>query len=77
MSLFHRVLDSHDALHYCRASTAVMILLASWPALPVAQDLPRPEFEVASIRPSAAPAGGVGRAGVQIDGSQVVACSSR
>ena len=36
-----------------------------------AQDLPRPEFEVASIRPSPPPAAATGAAGVQIDGSQV------
>src|SRR5215471_8873459 len=36
-----------------------------------AQDLPRPEFEVASIRPSAAQPSETGTAGVQIDGAQV------
>src|SRR5215471_13371342 len=36
-----------------------------------AQDLPRPEFEVASIRPSAAQPSETGTAGIQIDGAQV------
>lgn len=71
MDLLPRWHRSQDMPLIHRLLLPSVILLAVLPSLLLPQDLPRPEFEVASIRPSTAPAGGTGRAGVQIDGSQV------
>src|SRR5260370_26295079 len=52
----------------CRIIPAVIAFVAAF-----SQTAPaRPEFEVASIRPSAPPAAGQARVGVHVDGARVI-----
>jgi len=51
--------------------TARVCLVVAGAAAAFAQNPPRPEFEVATIRPSAEQPAGTGSAGVRIDGAQV------